>query len=250
MPEFEDSEDQALFEHLRSSGYIDSVRKSAMSCSAPLFWRTEHQTLRNGSISFVSTGSEILGVTAGHVADACIEHQQRLPDQTLQVGGARFDPLRSLIERSDKWDLATFRLSEVFVNTAGRNIASVRSWPPAAPKIGDTLILGGFPAKYRHDLRSQIVIDFVSLIGQPQSANDERFGMVLDLATSIPTTHKVMPPQTDLGGFSGGPAFRLVESPFTYVELVGVVYEGLTELEILRGHPLALIAEDGHFHKH
>jgi len=246
-PQFDDPEDQALFEHLLSSGYIDAVRLTAMNCCAPLFWRQADLGLRNGSICFVGTGHEILGVTAGHVADACIQQQERLPDHTLQIGGARFDPARTLIERSDQWDLATFRLSEVFVNTAGRNIATVSEWPPPAPRMKDTLLLGGFPKVYRHDLRSEMQIDFASFIGPPQSVSDERFGMVLDLANSVPTTSKVMPPQVDLGGCSGGPAFRLVESPFAYLELVGVVYEGLSELEILRGHPLSLIDEHGHF---
>jgi hypothetical protein len=48
--------------------YIRAVEKLAKSYLAPIWWRDDLGELRNGTISFVSTGNEVLGVTAGHVA--------------------------------------------------------------------------------------------------------------------------------------------------------------------------------------
>src|SRR5258708_33703093 len=111
--------------------YILAVEKLAKSYLAPIWWRDDLDELRNGTISFVSTGSEVLGVTAGHVAEEVIAHSQTALGFNIQIGSARFEnPSDRLIDKAKRPDLATFKLSEVFVATAGRNIAPLLHWPP------------------------------------------------------------------------------------------------------------------------
>src|SRR5262249_8779892 len=117
-----------LHEHLR--GYMSQVQDLAKNHCAPLFWRDDDGTLRNGTMTFVSTGRELLGITAGHVADACLDAYRANPNRQCQVGGAAFDPITRLIARDVESDLATFRASEIFVASARATTATTRTWPP------------------------------------------------------------------------------------------------------------------------
>jgi hypothetical protein len=57
-----------------------------------------------------------------------------------------------------------------------------------------------------------------------------------------------VPAHADLGGWSGGPVFRIVEQEtVTRLEIAGVIYEYTSGYEIVLAHPLSCIAADGTF---
>jgi hypothetical protein len=236
---------QAEFERLR--GYVCQVQELAKNNCAALFWRDDEGSLRNGTMTFVSTGKEILGITAGHVADECLQAYQANPNRQCQVGGAAFDPVSRLIARDKELDLATFRLSEPFVASALVSWASTVSWPPRAIRAGEIVLYGGFAARRRLEEEGSIDFYFANFIGRLQSASSERYGLVLNIGESQSTGAARIPEHADLGGWSGGPVYRIEENPLTYLELAGIIYEYSSEYEIAMAHPLTRIARDGLF---
>jgi hypothetical protein len=50
--------------------YLNQFQEWTKSYCAPVFFRGDSDQLRNGSMTFVNTGQEVLGITAGHVADS------------------------------------------------------------------------------------------------------------------------------------------------------------------------------------
>ena len=53
--------------------YLIQFQEWTKSYCAPVFHRDDSDQLRNGSMTFVNTGQEVLGITAGHVADSIIK---------------------------------------------------------------------------------------------------------------------------------------------------------------------------------
>jgi hypothetical protein len=219
----------------------------AQSLCAPLFWRDTDGQPHNGTITFVCTPqSQVLGVTNKHVADglaSCTDYVS----SGLQIGGARLDPAR-LIARHQDLDLATFQLSDVFLATSGHNAATVSTWPPKAPSEGDPVIYGGFPASYREDYDGTIDFGFAIFVGKVQSVSDRNIAMVLEIERSESFSSNRIPPNVDLGGWSGGPVFRLVDSDgIERLELCAIIYEYSPSFEIAFAHPLGSLDDDGNF---
>jgi len=189
---------KAEFERLR--GYIIQLQDLAKKDSAPVFWRDDSNAVRNGTMTFVSTGKEILGITAGHVADECLEAYRSNPDRSCQVGGAAFDADARLIARHNSLDLATFRLSEPFVAAALGNCASMPSWPPRELSVGEIVLFGGWPASHRVEEEQSFDFYFVSFIGKLGGASSRQSGLQLRIRDSMLTGPTGLPEHADLGG--------------------------------------------------
>jgi hypothetical protein len=118
----------------------------AESLCAPIVFPDEAGQMHNGSMTFLRTNGQVLGITNAHVADA-IKHCDDELDKRCQVGGAYLDPGR-LNARHPTLDLATFQLSDVFLNAAEGNrplgAATVTIWPPKRPSEGDSVLFGGY----------------------------------------------------------------------------------------------------------
>lgn len=218
----------------------------AQSLCAPVFWREANEKPHNGTITFVRTQSHVLGITNKHVADglaSCTDYVS----SGLQIGGARLDPAR-LIARHPDFDLATFDLSDVFLATSGHYAATVSTWPPTAPSVGDPVMYGGFPASYREDRDGSIDFGFATFAGKVQSVSDRNIAMVLEIERSESFSSSRIPPNANLCGWSGGPVFRLVDSnSIERPELSAIIYEYSESWEIAFAHPLSSLAEDGTF---
>ena len=136
-------------------------------------------------------------------------------------------------------------MSDLLVATAGAAAAKPRTWPPNPPEEGSLVLLGGFPGAYRQERRGEVEFGFVWIAGNVDSTSDRNVGMVLRLETSMPVGQERVPPQTDFGGWSGGPVFRVVETGVGYIEMVGIIYEYSAGAEIVLAHPLTHIAASG-----
>jgi len=229
--------------------YINQVREWAEGCCAPVFYRDDTDQQHNGSMTFVDTGQEILGITAGHVADSIIKHCDSRPGHGCQVGSADLDPNR-LIARHQDLDLAIFRLSAPFVTTASKHTVTIPSWPPRAPRIGELGLFCGYPGIYRNtrERERQIEVAFLYFVGLVESVSDRHFGMSLRIGDAYSHGHERVPEHADLGGWSGGAVFRVIEDDvLARLELAGIIYEYSPVSEIVLAHAVSCVGQNGTF---
>lgn len=226
---------------------LGAYQQWAKSLCAPVFWRDKNGNLHNGTMTFVRTQTDVLGVTNAHVADGistCTDE----PGRGCQLGGAHLDPAR-LIARHPTMDLATFRLSDVMLNVSGHQAATVPDWPPQPPSQGKPVMYGGYPGMYREELTdNNFGFTFAWFASTVQSVSQQNVGMVLQISTSNSVSSKRIPENADLGGWSGGPVFRVVDSDnIERLELAAIIYEYSGNYEIAFAHPLSDLLPDGTF---
>lgn len=237
-------------EQLEIRTLLDVYQSWAKSLCAALFWRDASEQMHNATMTFVRTHSEVLGITNAHVADGfadCTDKSGRV----CQLAGAHLDPAR-FIARHPTMDLASFRLSDVILAQAGHleklDAATVPTWPPTPPSERDVVMFGGYPGIYREERADNVDFMFTWFAGKVGSASDKNAGMVLEIATSKSLSSSRVPPHADLGGWSGGPVFIVVDTNgIERLELAAIIYEYSSAYEIAFAHPLSQLAEDGSF---
>ena len=107
---------------------------------------------------------------------------------------------------------------------------------------------GGYPGIYREERGGEFDFTFAWFAGRVSSVSDRHVGMVLEIATAKSLSSSRIPPNADLGGWSGGPVFRMVdENNIERLELAAIIYEYSPTFEIAFAHPLSSLAEDGSF---
>lgn len=72
---------------------LEAYHSWAKALCAPVFWRDADARMRNGTITFVRTHTDVLGVTNAHVAEGIATCTDE-PGKGCQVGGADLDPAR------------------------------------------------------------------------------------------------------------------------------------------------------------
>jgi hypothetical protein len=109
---------------------------------------------------------------------------------------------------------------------------------------------GGYPAIYREEHDGSFDFMFAWFASSVQSSSEQNVGMVLQISTSNSLSSKRIPANADLGGWSGGPIFRVIDSKnIERLELAAIIYEYSQINEIALGHPLGSLAEDGTFYQ-
>lgn len=128
--------------------------------------------------------------------------------------------------------------------TARHSVASTRNWPPDPPAVGDLVLFGGYPEAYTARLAGKVDFGFAWLAGRLDAMSEENATLILRLETSLAVEQRILP-GTDLSGMSGGPVFRVREAPVAYLEMVAVIYEYSSGMEMAKAHPLTLVEPDG-----
>ena len=199
--------------------------------------------MNNGTFTFLRTTAGVLGITNAHVADGLANSNGR----GWQLGNAQFDPNR-LIARDPTLDLATYELSDVFLAAAGKDAATVSSWPPKPPSMNEPITLGGYAAMYREANAGKVKFGFTWFAGKANVEGDATVGIVLNLDESIATTPDRIPSYPNLGGCSRGPVFRIVDSNrIERLELAAIIYQCSQVSETVLARPLNTLAENGAF---
>ena len=218
---------------------------------APVWWSIKRPAderatiLHNGTICYVNTGVRELGITANHVYEKYLQDAAGHGEEAVecQFGGSTIYPDKHGLDQSRVWDLATFEIPIVFVTASklrGKSQHFPVTWPPSRVVPGELVLYGGYPGVLREekgdtaDLPFQWVCGRVNDVGQhnivlePAFDTGEWFG---DDRNSEP------------GGMSGGPVFRLVDGLIARMELVGFIHEFPYEDAILARHADAVDAD-------
>jgi hypothetical protein len=114
-------------------------------------------------------------------------------------------------------------------------------WPPPPVREGDSVLVCGYPKRFRFD-GAEILHGDLNLLVDVASAADSHFMLNIDWR-SMAHAGRVAPPdmQVNYGGVSGGPVFRSDGGPNP---LVGVVVEAGEELPLWRIASLAGLPDD------
>lgn len=233
--------------------YIHDLQRLLMSYCLPVWFVNELGRRAHGSMTVLDTGHEVLGITAGHVADRIIACCTESSGQFCQIGSALLPP-DSLIARHPDLDLATFRLSPSLVAASGRQAARVSGWPPSSPQLREVVLFGGYPGVYRKEDKTESLFeaDFASFAAPVTDVGERSFSMEIPLSNSFSVSDKVMPPHVDIAGASGGGVFRLLETQSeneisAKLYLGGIIYFGSPGFEIVNAHPISTLKPNGEF---
>lgn len=229
----------------------------AQRLCAPVFFEDVDGTTHNGTMTFLKTEKELLGITNKHVAAGIAKSSAY--GKRCNIGGTELDAERLIAEHS-ALDLATFRLSEVMLANAGlladgtgdpfkHQPATVTSWPPLPPATQAPVMYGGYPGSQRNPRADgNVDFGFFWVANKVETASKNNIGMVIDLGQSISVGERRLEQGADLGGWSGGPVFCLVdENAIERLELAAIIYEYSARMGIVFAHPLSDLNPDGTF---
>ncbi len=231
-------------------GYLPTIRGLAHSMCAPFFWYTVHgndqdRVLHNGTVCLLRLEGKLIGVSAAHVYRQYIADRETHRHIKCQFGSVSVSPEELIVDISDELDVATFLLPEVIAAATGVRAHVPVSWPPNPVEFGQVLVYGGYPGVLRVERQLEIDIPFQSFIGKVLSVSRSDLKMHLDLGNFHQPLVGAISPNTDLGGMSGGPVFRLVTRPIERYELVGFIYEFQANLELVMARVANCVATDG-----
>jgi len=199
----------------------------------------------NGTITFVDTGSRLIGVTARHV----LEKYREIADLRTSALAVNLGPGITpgfinidVIDESAEMDLATLALPDVrtFPGNTKRYFP-IAQWPIPTPLRGTPVTVVGFPGIDRKVVgdRGRFTVQGVGMTisnepGRNVALVDEQ--CTLSLTRDGHTVARGLEP----GGLSGAPGFFFDQQRF---HLAGFVYEGTDRILFLA--PATLLRPDG-----
>jgi hypothetical protein len=236
----------------RDAQQIDmALRAYVKSLCAPIWWESGGQIVVNsGTMCVIKTPEAVFGVTNHHVLKIYERHKAERQDIFCQLGSGPFDPSANLIDRSEYWDLATFKIPDLTLRTFGHQGVLARDWPPKPIAKDDHIVFGGYPEIRRSvppgPNPPTVSIDFVSFRRQPHNCSPEQVSFHVDPAQVawLPNVHEPLQPGASLSGMSGGPCFRLLPAE-DRIELAGFIYEGNYSMGIIFVREARLISATG-----
>jgi hypothetical protein len=228
-----------------------ALRARVTSLCAPIWWESGRQTVVNsGTMCVIKTAETVFGVTNNHVLQIYERHKAEKHDIFCQLGSGPFDPSANLINCSEYWDLATFRIPAQTLRTFGHKGVLATDWPPRAIEKDDVVVFGGYPEVRRSvspgPNPTTMSIDLVSFRARPHHCSPEQVSFHVDpaLVTWLPNVYEPLEPGASLSGMSGGPCFRLVPAE-DRIELAGFIYEGDYSMGIIFVRQACLISAAG-----
>jgi hypothetical protein len=156
-----------LNEFRRQPAVQQLLSKTAEAMCAPFWWSLRQdpkkpaKILRNGTITYVNTGTAELGLTADHVLEKYLLHLIEYGEKDLecQFGGSTISPEKRIKAKHSAWDIASLSVPEVFITAAyqaTRMQYNAVQWPPTRVEAGELVIYGGYPGIEETRSKSQI----------------------------------------------------------------------------------------------
>jgi hypothetical protein len=173
-----------------------------------------------------------------------------MPDVFCQLGSAPFDPSANLIERSARWDLATFSIPAKTLQHWGHQLYVPNRWPPTPLAVGEHVVFGGYPEERRSveagHFPATMTTDFVTLRQQVTHSSPDQVSFRFDPAqvTWLPNVEAPLPTDATTSGISGGPCCRIVARE-NRIELAGIIWEGDYSKGAIWASHLCLISATG-----
>jgi hypothetical protein len=177
-----DWRDQA--NRLHAAGYLQQFSNIAMNMCVPFWWSSGPQggarVRQNGTLCYVDTGTRRIGITADHVYAGYLSDKDGYDEVECQFGGSTVNPEACLIARSEKYDLATFDVPEVFVSASFRNVYyhNALRWPPNPIQAREVALHGGYPQVLRNPRTNEVDFPFQWFATRVNDANNERISLL------------------------------------------------------------------------
>jgi hypothetical protein len=223
--------------------------KTMLNSTSAIYWTRRGKILNNGSMFFVDTGKQLLGVTARHVYHGYVEAVLKEPTN-CHIDELRFDPIQRLVSEGKITDIATFSITQEEIKRINKLTVP---WPPAIPQKGKSVLFSGAPAFARSNPQPY-QLGFSCYTGTFKVDNVNECSLSLmrpPREELVDIVGKGLPPDAlDIGGMSGGPIASMELTPggiFAW-SIVGVIYEGHQSFDIIKGARADLIDEDGIVH--
>lgn len=188
--------------------------------------------LRNASIFLLDFGDGPFAVTAGHVYSAYFEAKQQVPHVSCQVANVPFHPEDRLIDYREKSDIATFKITREEARQFGVNIiiANKDSWPSSPPKVGNYVLIVGYPEQARQQSSNTKEVSFglYAALTPVTVITDHHITCRFDRDFMVDTRGLGIPPEGyALSGLSGAPMLQpWFDNGQWDWRLVGVCYTG------------------------
>lgn len=246
-----ESERRKALDRAEAAGYLPMIRGLAQKAAVPIWWSRSSQqagnaVLHNGTVSAIDTGERRIAITADHVFSQYLLDKAQFDDIECQVGNVRVDLEECLIDHDEGIDLATFDIPEVLLAASGLEPHGAHIWPPSDLKESDIVILGGYPGFLRKEAGEKLHLPFVSFLARAAQVSLDHSAVQLNIQDSYwPDGSGGIPPQSDLGGMSGGPVFLYHRDPIEFFELAGIIYEASPTYELIFAKGTSLISEIG-----
>jgi hypothetical protein len=209
--------------------YRDILRK----CCAPIFWYrrcwSKLSIVDSGTVTFVRTPTQLLGLTAAHVlrgyrSDATREYAAvRIFDAPVNDLDARIICLPS----KGEVDIASFAVDDSLLKATGKEIVPL-GWPPYPPQEGRGILLAGYPGQERVIESDSVNFGLFTAIVIAKTVSEKQITWLIEPEWQLETAEiPAPPPGYNLGGASGGPLITLLETDHhvTSYTLGGIIAE-------------------------
>lgn len=241
-------------DRLLAAGYWRQYGEMVRRMNVTVWWSGivdgELQILNNGTMCYLDTGVAKLGVTADHVYAEYLEQKAAIEGVQLQLGENTINLEQHLIDRDSYFDLATFRIPEVFVGAGTSYYHENRQWPPKPLQRRDVVVHGGFPQVLRERGKGAVDFGFQFFVSAVSDVTGDKVVLYPPEDAYWPD-YPDRPLNQDFGGKSGGPVYRVVDAnidgggnePIDRVELAGFIYNKVLGSVLAR--PASMVAADG-----
>jgi Trypsin-like peptidase domain len=188
--------------------------------------------ITSGSGALIDTGSHKLLVTCHHVWMRFLDHRKSHRDAVIGMARGKEREIANVTElpvldHSKELDVAILDMtnSDLLAGTTKR-FATLPTWPPTRPEVGDLLVAMGFPGVERREVddgknlvfRSTTLIDDIVSVSERHIAlaDEDRAREILSIVEDE------LPEGFSFGGMSGCPAFVNRNAA---LEFAGIIYE-------------------------
>jgi hypothetical protein len=233
----------------------EPCRQFIASCCVPVFWwaadQPDRKVLHNGTITLVKTSARVIGLTADHVVTGCLEAFEG-GGVCVQIADASAHDLRArVIARSEELDIATLDMDGLMERLGWPDKRPLESWPPIPPQEGRGIMIGGYPGIEREVIGpGEMSFGLFTALVVARTVSDDQISCLFEREYMMDSeVAPTPPPNTELGGISGGPVITVCESASHLVSfrLGGIVSEAHSGLEKVFAKRADLIREDGRF---
>jgi hypothetical protein len=172
-----------------------------------------NEWIKNGTVSFIDTGTAVFAVTACHVIDACIADAETPDFVQCMIGGPLntlyFKLKDRLIDRNQAMDLATLKVSECEIVNLGCSVfrGLQIGWPPPPTERDYGVIFCGYPGKSRSLLSPRdIMFGRAGAATTVSSAREAKISLLIEREKMVQRLGDgELTDDYDFGGISGGP---------------------------------------------